>query len=564
MMKTFRQHKRIIFFLVALGMILMVFFGVQFGNKNEDKTTIARIDGKPVTYQEWYQYAQLKESQNKKMTRDEIWLSLIDEVIWNNLITREKIRTTDEEIWAIIKSNPPRSVYESEYMKNEKGEFDFNKYHELLQSPQSKPWLVEYENNLRSELPKEKLRSLIMTMSWVSPFEDSMAAALQTMAYDLSFISLPLFRLRGKVPITDAELRDYYQKNIKDFTSPETKVLKFVFFEKQPSNADTVEARERMEDFLARIAEGDTFLTIAREVTDDTIVELTFKSESDLASNIAPVYKKLKDGEISGVIPGPNGYEVIKRVKKGMIYMCRADIQVSPSTSGDIHDKIEAFKEAVKESGFETAAQENGLTVRKTYPVSAERINLPIRSPDALKGFLTRKNTKEIAGPYASVGGYYVFMADSVIPGKILPFEENTPAIKARFERSKLKDALAGYLNNLFGQITAGKTMEQIAAADTLIIFQNNARGVFLNQLQSGYGYEFAGVVATLEPGRITTPLVTDWAGYIIRCDAKKVIPFDSTMLGLMQYKRQLRLQDISQGLFTPKKLEDFRDNFFE
>jgi len=563
-MKTFRQHKRIIFFLVALGMILMVFFGFQFGNKSEDKTTIARIDGKPVTYQEWYQFAQLKESQNKKMTRDEIWLSLIDEVIWTNLIVREKIRTTDEEIWAIIKSNPPRSVYESEYMKNEKGEFDFNKYHELLQSPQSKPWLVEYENNLRSELPKEKLRSLIMTMSWVSPFEDSMAAAQQTMAYDLSFISLPLFRLRGKVPITDAELRDYYQKNIKDFTSPETKVLKFVFFEKQPSNADTVEARERMEDFLARIAEGDTFLTVAREITDDTIVELTFKSESDLAPNIAPIYRKLKDGEISSVIPDPSGYEVIKRVKKGLIYQCRADIQASPSTTGDIHDKIDAFKEAVKESGFETAAQENALTVRKTYPVSADHINLPIRTPDALKGFLTRKNNKEIAGPYASIGGYYVFMVDSVIPGKLLPFEENTPAIKARFERSKLKDALAGYLNDLFGQITAGKTMEQIAAADTLIIFQNNARGVFLNQLQSGYGYEFAGVVATLEPGRIATPLVTDWAGYIIRCDAKKVIPFDSTMLGLMQYKRQLRLQDVSQSLFTPKKLEDFRDNFFE
>jgi hypothetical protein len=31
-----------------------------------------------------------------------------------------------------------------------------------------------------------------------------------------------------------------------------------------------------------------------------------------------------------------------------------------------------------------------------------------------------------------------------------------------------------------------------------------------------------------------------------------------------MQYKRQLRMQGISQNLFTPKKILDNRDKYFE
>jgi hypothetical protein len=564
MMKTFHKHKRIIFILVAISMVLITFFGIQSSSGREDKTNIANIDGRPVTYEAYLQFAQSKENQNRKITRDEIWQSFIDDYVWESLINKEKIHATDEEIWAIIKNNPPRAIYESEYMKNEKGEFDMVKYQQLLQSPQSRSWLLEYEMNLRREVPREKLRSLITTFAWVSPFEDSMIAVAQTVAYDLSFISLPIFRLRGQVTASDAELREYFQKNIKDFTTPETKILKFVFFDKKPSSADTVEARERMEDVLARVAEGDTFLNVAREVTDDTVVEITFKNETELAPEIAAVFKKLKNGEISGIITGPNGYETIQRVKKNRFYLCRADIQVSTTTIGDLRDKIDAFKESVKENGFETAAQENNLTVRKTYPISAERINLPIRAPEALKSFLNRNNKKEIAGPYASIGGLYVFMTDSVIPEKILVFDQNLPVVKARYERAKLMDVMADRLNAIFSQLTSGKTLEQIAAADTLVVFQNNAQGVYLNQLQSGYGYEFAGAVATLEPGRFSTPLLTDWAGYIIRCDAKNVIPFDSTMLGMMQYKRQLRMQDISQILFTPKKIQDYRDKFFE
>ena len=184
-------------------------------------------------------------------------------------------------------------------MKNSKEKLNYNKYLNLLQSPQSKQWLMEYEYNLRRQLPKEKLRSLISTMIWFSLYEDSMAMAKHSVFYDVTTVVLPMFRLRGKVTVTEEKLKEYYLKDRKKFINPELKVLKYVFFDKLPSAEDTSEVKERLEDFLLRIKEGEDFLTIAREVSDDTLIEKKFKDINELMPAEAEVYKNLKNGQIS-------------------------------------------------------------------------------------------------------------------------------------------------------------------------------------------------------------------------------------------------------------------------
>jgi hypothetical protein len=82
--------------------------------------------------------------------------------------------------------------------------------------------------------------------------------------------------------------------------------------------------------------------------------------------------------------------------------------------------------------------------------------------------------------------------------------------------------------------------------------------------MAGSYGDKFAGTVARLESQEVAAPLLTDWAGYIIRCDQKNPTLFDSTMIVYLQAKRQMRLQQLSQNIFTPKEIEDYRDEFFE
>jgi hypothetical protein len=566
MMQKLRKKTRLVLFIVLAGFASLIFFnwGLDItGIKRSEETNIAEIEDVPVSYTDYIRFARSKENEFRGISRDEIWNLLLEEITWSKLIKQERIRVTDSELWAIIRANPPREIYESEYMKDENGNFDFNRYYELLKSPQSSAWLLEYEYNLRREVPRQKIRSLLASFGWVSPHEDSIGLVMQTTKYDISYVNMLLFRARQLLELSDGELREYFDAHQEEFITPELKILKFVFFERKPSPYDTLEAKESIEDFIVRIDDGEDFFEVAREVSDDTVIAKKFEGPAELKPYLMNVYKKLKDGEVSGVIKAAHGFEVIKRKRKGLIYRVKIDIKVSPTTVGEIADNIMSFKEVVRDVGFDSAAAELGLPVRKTYPMNQKNVSFPVRTPENLAAFMSTAKIGDLGGPFASVGGFYIFTLDSIIPQKYPKFEEIKTVVGKKMERLMLKQILADRLNEYYNRLMAGETMSKILSEDTLLEF-NNVEDVTISQIHNALGGDVAGAVANLENGQTSLPIITDWAGYIVHCDKKVAVPFDSTMLAALQMKRQQRLQDITTKIFMPKEIEDNRDNFFE
>ena len=290
---------RLVLFIALAGFAGMIFFqwGLDItGLREKPETDIAKIGSQVVSYQDYRRFTLLKESENRNITPDEVWMKLVEDIVWSDLIKKERISINDEEIWAIIQNNPPPEIFEAEMMQDENGEFDWNKYYQLIQSPQSLQWMYQYEMQLRQNLPREKLRSLISTMAWISPFEDSISIAGFSTMYDISFLSLQVNRMRGIVQVTDDEVEEYYMDHRDEFTVPEYKILKYVFYERRPSSYDTLEARQRLEDFLAMVEEGEDFVTLAQEVSDDTTIDYTFDNENTMRPYMRDVYKGLKDG----------------------------------------------------------------------------------------------------------------------------------------------------------------------------------------------------------------------------------------------------------------------------
>lgn len=565
LMQKLRKNIRYVLIVALVGFLGLIFFqwGINItGRKDEQKTDVAKIDGVPVSFRDYMGFVRTKEADNKNISLEQVWAMLLEEIMWNKLIKEEKIRVTDQEILAIIRSNPPREIYESEYMKNEQGEFDYNKYLELLRAPQSRAWLLEYEYKLRKEVPREKLRSLLVSFGWTSPFEDSLGLFLQMTKYDISYLQLPMFRARSLLEISDDEAAQYYANHVEDFTEPEQRVLKFVFFERKPAHYDTVEARELIEDFVVRIEEGEDFLELAKEVSDDTSVVIAFEGVVGLKPYLMNVYKNLKNGEMSGIINAPHGYEIIKRISKGKIHKVKANIEVSQTTIGEIFDEILSFKETAREIGFDSAAAKIGLQIRNTYPLDPDNVNFPVRDTKKFAEFVAKAKSDKIGGPFSSLGGYYLLVLDSIILEHRLAFADIASKVKGAMEKDRLKIITRDYLDDIYGQLTAGKSMEEIASEDTLLFFRER-QDISLAQVTMTMGGEFAGLVATLEPGQLSSPLAMEWAGYIIRCDKKMDIPFDSTMVMSIQMKKQSRLQSLTVNLFTPKEIEDNRDDFF-
>jgi len=566
-MQTLRKNTRWVLVIALVGFAGLIFFqwGLDItGIRSRPETDIAEIEGVTISYQDYRRYVMNKENENKNLTGDQIWSMLVEEIMWRELIKKEKISVTDQEIWAIIRNNPPPELYQSEFMQTENGEFDWNKYNELLSSPQSLQWLYQYEMQLREALPKEKLSSLVSTLAWISPFDDSLMIYAQTAKFDFSFLAVQLNRLRDYVSITDEELKKYYDEHKDEFATPDYAVLKYVFFERKPSSYDTLDAKQRLEDFVAMVNEGEDFLELAREVSDDTTVEYNFDNENVLKPYMKTVYQSLRNGEISDIVSAARGFEVMKRVHSGLLYVVKANVEVSRTTIGEITDNIASFLETAEDIGFDSTAVDFAMRVRKTFPLEKENVNFPVRNTEALTQFLSGVKKGEIGGPFGSLGGYYVFALDSLIPATLPTFEQAQARVKSVVERMRYEEALHDYLNALHEQLVSGTGMEAIAQSDTIVNFQRSTAGQTIYTLRNAYGDEFAGAVAALEPGQISNPVVTRYTGYIIRVDSKDEVPFDSTMIGMLQWKRQSMLQQITQGIFTPEELVDKRDKFFE
>lgn len=567
MMQTLRKNTRWVLVIALVGFAGLIFFqwGLDItGIRRRPETDVAKIDGVTISYQEYRRFVMAKESENKNLTSDQIWSLLVEEVMWRDLVRREKISINDQEILAIIRNNPPPELYQSEFMQNENGEFDWNKYNELLSSPQSLQWLYQYEMQLREALPKEKLRSLISTLAWISPWDDSIMMHGQTTKYDLSFLNVQINRMRDLIHVTEDELRKYYEENKDEFATSEYTVLKYVFFERKPSSYDTLDAKEQLEDFIAMVEEGEDFLELAKEVSDDTTLEYSFDNANVLKPYMKSVYEDLRNGGISEVVPAARGFEVMKRVRNGLLYVVKANVEVSRTTIGEITDNIASFRETAEDIGFDSAAVEFELPVRKTFPLDREKLNFPVRNTDALAEFLSGVKKGVIGGPFGSLGGYYIFALDSVIPPTQPTFEEAQARVKGLVERKAYDDAVVSYLDGLYERTESGIAMEEIARTDTLVNFQNDIRDQTVFLLRNTYGDEFAGAVAGLGPAQVSAPVVGRYGGYIIRVDDKTEAPFDSTMVGVLQWKRQLRLQQITRNIFTPEELVDNRDKFFE
>jgi len=566
-MQTLRKNTRWVLVIALAGFAGLIFFqwGLDItGIRSRPETDVAEIEGVTISYQDYRRYVMNKENENKNLTSDQIWSMLVEEIMWRELLKKERIGVNDEEILAIIRNNPPPELYQSEFMQTENGEFDWGKYNELLSSPQSLQWLYQYEMQLRETLPKEKLRSLVSTLAWTSPFDDSLTIYAQAAEFDFSFLVIQPNRLHNIISITDKELKGYYDEHREEFATPEYAVLKYVFFERKPSAYDTLDAKERLEDFIALVNEGEDFLELAREVSDDTTLEYSFDNENVLKPYMKTVYQSLRNGEISGIVSAARGFEVMKRVREGLLYVVKANIDVSRTTIGEITDNIASFLETAEDIGFDSTAIDFAMPVRKTFPLEKENLNFPVRNTEALADFLLDARKGEIGGPFGSLGGYYIFALDSLIPATLPAFEQAQSRVESVLERMRYEAAMRNYLDALHEQLLSGTRMETIAQQDTIVNFEQSVTGQTIYILRNAYGDEFAGAVAALEPGQISNPVITRYTGYIIRVDGKYEVPFDSTMLGMLQWKRQLMLQQVSQSIFTPEEIVDNRDKFFE
>ena len=132
------------------------------------------------------------------------------------------------------------------------GQFDFDTYQDVLRANDLQP--AEYENAERDRMIADTLRNMIDTGVQVSDDEARHAYNLANEKIGLRYVELAYSDFAAKISPTEAQIADYYKKNMEQFREPERIKLTYVHYEPLVLAAKYTPPDRDVEDYYKRNA----------------------------------------------------------------------------------------------------------------------------------------------------------------------------------------------------------------------------------------------------------------------------------------------------------------------
>ena len=568
---------------------------------------IGQEDFEPVFYREMrlrYQRHQRESSRpwTEEEERDMRILAAgaaLNQIVQKELILGEAkrmgLRVTDEEVRSYVERNPNFQAG---------GEFDREVYERfLLEQTGMTPG--EFETELRYYLLMERVFAMVGAAARVSEVEAKalferenetarVAYAFLPAALDpasapsedalksyysahldryhvgeraaVTYALLDVDELRKEVKVSDAEVREYYERNKNvHFDAGEIRCRHILFMVK-PGEPDAAwdEAERKAEETAARIRGGADFAALAGELSDDTASaaeggDLGYFGRGRMDPEFEAAAFALKEGEVSGAVRTIYGYHVIVR---------EADVPEFEDQADEIREML---TERTVEDRAMTTAMDLAERARKGGDLAAEAaaIGLEVKSPPPFEangqvgelGWQQRLvdeaftldvgetgSALPVAGLDAEAGGgyrlkgYIAYQVTARLEPGPAPFKEVKEAVARDWARDRALDAVASEAAALYAAATGSGELEAAAGAaganfgETLAFTRDRPA--------PGLGGDFGVAAAAFdaEVGDVVGPLRAPSGYYVIKVLEKK--PADAALYATRGEEFRRRLED--------------------
>jgi len=124
--------------------------------------------------------------------------------------------------------------------------------------------------------------------------------------------------IRAGIAVDEAEVRSYYDRNLKSYTLPEEIRLRQIFFP-IPDNAtsrENADVKEQAEQIFARARQGENFSRLVREFSQGATAsqdgDLGFTQRESLLPEMEAAAQHLKPGDVSPPFTCAGGYNIVK------------------------------------------------------------------------------------------------------------------------------------------------------------------------------------------------------------------------------------------------------------
>lgn len=552
MLQQMRANAIYIWIIVAIAFVGVFLFADMSGLIGQGpvttSTVVAKVDGESILYTTWVntsaQMAQQQEqSRGRGLTLDErrqvdqqAFDELVNEILLRHEYDRRGIRVTDAEIVDMAKYNPPPQLQQMPDLQTD-GRFDPTKYQRFLASPVARQQgiLLSLENYYRTEIPKQKLFAQVAGDVYVS---DSRLWTIYRDTRDSATVSYVAFRpaptKENRDAVTDAEIRAYYDAHKSEFDRPGTAVVSIMSIPRRPTAADTAETLQEVRALREEIVKGAKFDDVAKRESDDSV---SAAKGGDLGKSVKGTYVKqfndavysLPVGIVSQPIKTDYGFHLIRVDKRNgdtayvhhILKLVKQGDSAATRTDRKADQLAKAAANATTPEAFDQASKTLGLLIsRVTVSEGQAAIYLGRTIPSVSAWAFGGARAGESSDLFDDDAGYYLARLDSLHIGGQQPLDLVKDEIRTIVARGKALDAAMAPARS-FAEAAAKTSLEAAAKAAGRPVEKEGPFSRSTPIAAFGYISEVTGAAFSLPVGRVSEPVRTADAVFVVRVDKR-------------------------------------------
>lgn len=334
---------------------------------------VGSVDGEDISYQDYSntveRFRKQQEQAGQQISeeqmdyfRDQVWDMMVTQKLLDKKIKEYGIVVTNDEVRdAIMGPNPPADIRQQ--FTDSTGTFNRQAFESAMRDPRNKEILITIEERERQRLTQQKLQNILFASVTATENEAYENFIRQNIKMKAQYIAIdPNTIPDNDVKVTDDDLKKYYDEHAQDYKIENQRRLKYVLFNRQPSQSDSLIVKKNLEAIVAKLkADTASFKSYVQSYSEqpykkDTVAMTTLPAEA------RDVLIKANKGDIIGPIKTYEGYVVYKLVDKvsAKNEMVRASHILVRSTGNDAVDKQkinEIYNELIKGANFEQVAR---------------------------------------------------------------------------------------------------------------------------------------------------------------------------------------------------------------
>ncbi len=597
MMNKLRESTKTILMILVFAFIatIVVDWGMGGLKRDQPQGVIASVNGTEIHYEEFTRRYQNELANYRQQSGNEpegyqlqqfesqIFENLVQQRLLNDVVKKVHLDASDNEIIDEIYNNPPQELRQNQVFQDSTGQFDMKRYQAALDNPGAGQFWSAVEDYMRLSLPMRKLDNLIRASAIITDDDVRLEYMRRNVKAKAEFIAFNADQYTAKASEpSSTEIENYYEKQEKDFSQAEQRIIDYVLLELKATKADSEAVFVQAQDLLKEARSGADFANLARIYSQDAG---SAKQDGDLGwfgkgQMVKPFEEAAfagNKGDIVGPVMSQFGLHIIKvedkkvenKEPKVLAKHILLKFEISPRTREAIREEAGYLAEAAKESSLMTVAKAENVECKTSQPFVQGGFIPGIGMESRVSNFIFRSEKATVSDVLQIERGYLVIQVKEVIEEHTKTLAEVKDQIVTKLKTEKAMAVAREKCQAAYSEISSGKSMADVAGQNGLQVQTSDQ--FTLSGYVPNVGREpgFTGAAFALNPGQLSKPVEGTRGYFVLKLleksdfnDSDYAAQKDAIRSQLLARKQQMMFGQWYTALKEKAKIEDFRKDY--